>query len=439
MSLARRLVSNTGAAIADLVLSKLAQVLVFALIVRLLEVEAVAAVGVAAGYLVFIAWLDVGPIRVLLRDWPRLKDNPAAADRLLTGLFLFWLGQAVAMFLVALALILWILPLAGLPGLGLVFLAVTVDFVAMSFRDWIKTVFYADLRQWTATWIGLVESVLRLLAFGLLLLFPSLLAYALLLIVMGLIGILLWSAVFLRHFRWRPHPARATLPALRASLADYGLWDHANRMVIDTLFLIDTVILAWFRGAEEIAAYAIALRVTSMLFLIPIQIHRGLQVALVNLPTERRGAASTAVLKLTLLVALGQLAFMAVAGDLLLWALFGRDLPAGTLAYTLIISLAVTVMNLGWPLIAVLNSQASLRRVFVRVFLPMLPAGLALYVAAAAWGGALWLAWANVVVYLLLTLLLAAAVARLAPFRPERTLLAAEERAVLRQLLGRAG
>ncbi len=50
----------------------------------------------------------------------------------------------------------------NIPGLTLLFWALTVDFMATVLQDWIKTVFYADLRQKLVTAVGFVLTLVRL-------------------------------------------------------------------------------------------------------------------------------------------------------------------------------------------------------------------------------------------------------------------------------------
>jgi hypothetical protein len=228
---------------------------------------------------------------------------------------------------------------------------------------------------------------------------------------------------------------RQALARLRHSLGDYGLWDHLNRIVLDTLLLIDTAILSWFVvRVEEIAHYAIALRVASLLFLLPMQLGRALQITLATLAPSARDRVITASLKLNALISLGQLLIVVLFGDLLLLVLFGAADPT-VLRYTLIIACGVTLANLGWPLIAVVNNSGRLRGAFGAVFLPLPIVGLAAYGAAAWRGGALWLAFANIAVYAALTVLLAAWVGHRAPFTPERRLLTEQELRAMRKIV----
>ena len=100
---------------------------------------------------------------------------------------------------------------------------------------------------------------------------------------------------------------------------------------------------------------------TSLLFLLPMQLGRALQIAMASVLPAERARVINSSLKLNALISLGQLLFIAVFGHLLLFVLFG-DANATVLRYTVIIACGVTVANLGWPLISVVNNSGQAYR-----------------------------------------------------------------------------
>lgn len=399
----RSVVRNTGFALADLVLTKLGNVAVFVLLVRLLSGPEIAAIGVAGGYIVFVAWLDVSPVRVLLRDYPRVAADRAARDSLFSGMTWFFLLQVAAIALLAAVLQATLIPTVRLPGVDLLFWAMTVDFVALAFQDWIKMVFFADLRQSRATVISTFVGAARLAAYALLLLDPSLGLYSLLLALTALAAMLVWGIAFRRAYPFRLAADRKAVRAIARSVTDYGLWDHLNRMSIDTLLLIDTVILSWLALYAGLDAYTIALRFTSMLFLVPNQIRRGLQLGL----SYARDAGATATtygagILANTVVSLGQLIVIWLAGPLILHLLFGAAATEQVFRLTLIITVGATILNLVGPLIAAANNLCSLRRMFLRAFLPSALIGTAGYVALGWRFGTIGVAYGNIFAYTVL-------------------------------------
>lgn len=434
--LGRRVVSNTGFGLLDLAVTKLGTTAVFVLLVRLLPSSDIAAIGIAAGYLVFVSYLDLSPVRALLRDFPRFARDRDARDRLFTGLAGFWLTQAVAMVGVSAVLIGTALGNLRFEGLGFLFLGLTLDLVAQTFQDWIKVVHYADFRQRFATGLSLAVNLGRLAVYALLLIDPSLELYAWLLIATSAVTCLVWGTAFQLHYRFRPRFVRSSLEELLHSLRTYGLWDHLNRSATDTLFLVDTVVLSAFALFARLDSYTIALKFTSMLFLVSFQLEKGLQLALAYYSDdERRRKAIHSFLKLNGLTSLGQLAVVLLLGRWLLGLLFGEAADASTWTFTWIITLGVTVHNLSRPLVAVINNLCSLREAFLRVFLPASAAGVGVYVAFAALWGSVGVAWGNVVVYSSLAVGLAAFVGRRYPFPLPRRLATREEKELVLSVL----
>jgi hypothetical protein len=70
--LGRTIFSNTVFAGVDQLISKIGTTLAVIALVRLLPQSDIATIGVATSYLVLIAYLDVGFIRILLRDYTQI-------------------------------------------------------------------------------------------------------------------------------------------------------------------------------------------------------------------------------------------------------------------------------------------------------------------------------------------------------------------------------
>jgi hypothetical protein len=193
---------------------------------------------------------------------------------------------------------------------------------------------------------------------------------------------------------------------LKKSLSSYGLWDHFNRMAIDTLFTIDTLILSLFTwiGLNEIASYTIALKFTSMLFIVSLQLHLSLQVYLSNLtlPEDRQDSINSFV-KLNALVAIIQFAAVSLFGKWFIRILFGNDIDASVFQFALILTLAVTLMNLSWPFYSVIKNYCDLKKAFIYIFLPNFVFGIGLYFIGTFYWGTIGIAYANVVIYGLMT------------------------------------
>lgn len=399
-SLGAKVADNTAFAVLDTIIRKLGNTVVFVLLVRLLTGSEIAAIGVAGGYLTFLTYLDIAPVRVLLRDYPRFESDRQDRDQLLTGLGLFWLLQTTLIILLCLGLDRVFLMSIELPGLSLLFWALTADFIAVTLQDWIRVVFYVDFQQREATRVGLFVNASRLAVFGLLLLDPSIEFYSWLLIATSAAICVIWTILFQRYFRVRPRWGRSVWRYLIYSLKSYGLWESLNRKTTATLFMVDTVVLSSLGLLGELDSYTIALKFCSMLWLIPMQLESSTQLALANVSTRNRRIQSiNSLLKIDVIVSILQLGVILLIGDWLLRLLFGADIPPSTVEYMIVIGVGVTIMNVAFPLIGAINNLCDLRDAFLQVFVPSLLLGVLGYAGLGAVWGTIGVAYGNIVAY----------------------------------------
>jgi O-antigen/teichoic acid export membrane protein len=437
--LSRKIFSNTTAAIADQLITKVGTTLAFVVLVRILGPADIAALGIATSYMVLVAYLDVGLIRILLRDYAKMAGQRDLRDRHITAYFAFWAIQMGAILVVS-ALMQWLVlgPLK-IPGLSLLFWALTIDFMGTVLQDWIKTLFYADLRQGLVTSVGLAMTLVRLLALFLLFFSPTLAGYSWLLIGCAGLASLVWVALARIKFQFRFRSEGTVFGMLRHALFDYGIWDHLNRMVIDTLFTIDMAILAMVNQRADIASYSIAMRLTSLMMLVPRQLSASLQLALSQFrETEKRAEVAGTYLKANVILMLMQLTVILVFARPIVVLLFGDSIDVDRVVYfTRLLAIAVGVFSLGSPLTGIVNATSNVRRSFLVASLPALIFGLTCYFVAGSRWGAVGMAYSNVAAYALLVVLLAFVVGRYCPLPLRFTWISPRERQFLRGWLGR--
>jgi O-antigen/teichoic acid export membrane protein len=437
-SLVRSVFRNTVAGLADLFLFKLGTTLVFILLVRLLEQEQIGILGIASGYLLLLGFLDVRPIQVLLRDYPRIARDPAERDVHLTAFLVFWAVQSVVILAVSLALQILVLDRLGIEGLSFVYLGLTVDFLGVTLQDLVKTVLYTDLQQGAATRVGLALGLARLASMTTLFLFPSLATYSWVLIGTSIVSGAVWLLVLSRRLRFRFHLSRRIPALLRESLSEYGLWNHGQAVVMSTLVLVDTLVLSLAgESLRAIGNYTIALRFTSVFFFqASWQISRSLQVVLARQEEEhRRVRAINSFLKLNAALSLTLLLAVFVAGSWMIRLLFGADVDPDAVRFALITGAGATIMNLGWPLMAVISNSCSLRKALFSVYLPVWALGVLVYFAAGFGWGAPGVAWANIVVYSIVVTGLVLFLRRNYPFPLDLRPITLEERTAIRELI----
>lgn len=437
--LGRKLLSNTVFAVVDQLISKIGTTLAFIVLVRLLPQSDIASVGVATSYLVLIAYLDVGLIRILLRDYTKIHTLESGRDSHFSAYLVFWLIQMGVICSVAAALQFFVLQRLHVPGLSLLYWALTIDFMALVLQDWIKTIFFADLQQSLVTVLSFVLTVARLCALALLLLWPTLDTYIWILIGAAAVSAVYWISIFLAKFRFRFQMQKRVWRIIGDGLSSYGIWDHFNRMVIDTLFSIDVAILSLVGQTANIASYSIALRLTSLLMLVPRQLSASMQVALSKYAdVPMRMKVINSYLKVNLLLSVAQWLFVLIAGRWLVVLLFGNNIDIEqVLHFVNLISLAVLVFGLGCPLIGIINNMGNLRRAFTQVFLPTFLIGIAGYFYAGSTWGAGGIAYAHVGAYVLMVMLLGTFAVRNSRFRIQWQLVTPDEADFLRRLVKR--
>lgn len=433
----RSVFRNTTSALADLFLAKLGTTLSFILLVRLLAKDEIGVIGVANAYLVLIQFLDVKPIVVLLRDYPKIAGDLVERNLRLTAFLAFWVVQALVMLAAGLALRAFVLSGYGVAELPFVFLAVTVDLIALTLQDLVKTVLYADFQQGIATTAGFCLGFLRLACLLALLSRPELSTYAWVLIATSFLNGAVWLAVLRGRLCFRPVLSRRIPGLLRESLAEYGLWSHGQTVATKTLLLVDTLVISRVASLREVADYTIALSFTSVFFFsIPWQLARSLQVVLSHQSEDGgRYQVINGFLKINALISVAQLAGVIVAGKWAIRLLFGAGVDGDVFRFALITGIGATIMNFGWPLVSIINTFCSLRRAFLSTFLPAALLGVGIYGAAGLLAGATGVAYANIVVYGIVVTGLILFLRRSYRFPLERRLITSAEKSALRALI----
>jgi O-antigen/teichoic acid export membrane protein len=431
----KRIINNALAGILDLVFSKITNILIFVLLVRLLGERDIAAIGIGTSYLILVAYLDLAPIRVLLRDYPKISSDQSERDRFLTAMFLFWCFQAITMLIVGFCVANFILDHLNYTYIKLLFIALTLDFIALTLDGWIKTIFYSAIRQGTATRIGLCVSVMRFASLSSLFFYPSLKNYSLILIAISLCGCLIWFSAFIIFFKYRPKLNKNDIRGLFRSLLDYGVWYHLNRSFFDTLLVVGTAILAWFASASEVADYSIALRFTSLLLILPGQLAQAIQLSLSHTTENKiRFDVLNAGLKTAGLIGFFQIVFIMILGNWILNLFFGKIMNDNILLYVRLISIGSFFMVFSYPFFSAMNNFTNLFHAWSRLFLPLLIIGVAIYYIAAFTAGARGMAVANVIVYSMTTIGMYIFLSVKWPFPIRLKTLSLRERELLKQM-----
>jgi len=246
---------------------------------------------------------------------------------------------------------------------------------------------------------------------------------------------IVWVAEFRRRFKFNLTFHRRVLGVIGRSLKEYGVWDHLNRSVGATLFIVDLVILSWFVGTGDMSAYTVALRFASLLTLVPAQLTDALQVASATFQNqEKRLQAIIIFLKVNAIISAAQFLVILIFGEFLMTVLFGQETTASAITYAVVIAGGVTIYNLTYPLIGICNNYCKLSKAFFSVFLPALIVGVLSYILSAAEFGAIGIAWANVFAYSFIASALVIFISKNYPIPLQLKLVTPQEVALVRQL-----
>ena len=216
---------------------------------------------------------------------------------------------------------------------------------------------------------------------------------------------------------------------------DYGLWNHLNRSIIDTLLTIDIIILGFFGYQREIASYTIALKFSSLFSIIPMQIGRSLQVLISNYKKypEQVKVINT-VLKVNFIVSTTQLLFVILSGEFILHVLFGNNIGQDAITYSIILVIGISVLNIAYPIIGILNNKCKLKSLLISTYLPALFVGGFLYCIAAYFYGGKGLAYGKIMIFAMLNIALAIQVYKNFKFKLDLKFLNQDEKLLIKEL-----
>jgi PST family polysaccharide transporter/lipopolysaccharide exporter len=199
-------------------------------------------------------------------------------------------------------------------------------------------------------------------------------------VIFALINFIVWTVFFQRIFHFKLILSKNTPKMMIRSLNDYGFWHHLNNTVIDTLIIIDVVILSFLGFQKEIASYTIAIKFVSMFSIISLQLSKSLQVLISNQKNiEKQVKAINSFIKINALVSICQLITVLLVGNIILRILFGSNIEPEVFHYTIILLVGATALNICYPYLSILNNKSNLKQLFFSTFLPILITGLLLY------------------------------------------------------------
>ncbi len=348
-------------------------------VMRVLPTDQIALFGISTGMLIFFNLFAITPETVVIRDYIKWQKN-GNAQYCLESFQCFWVLKT---FLIATVgfLISFVVENGEL---GAIFFAslyfLIIQFTQLS--EISKIVLRVRLEQRR---IFIIEVALKFLLFLLVLLIilnPKLLIYYSIFAIWAIFSAWIWifelKKLTQAFFRWDNSYIKFWLKTIKK----FSLWQHFAAVTAYFIYNIDPWILSLFEVAsQEIAEYTLALKVSSLFFLIPLYIQSMTSILLTNLEWKSGWVAELSkIWKLNFILSLTQLGIYFALGKYILMLFSNGDLDIEK-AYLvgLYIGLGVFFVNIIRPIIGYLMVSSSMQDVFFKVYFPTFLCAIVIY------------------------------------------------------------
>ena len=158
-------ITNTAYALIDIFSTKIGTTLAFVVLVRLLSYEEISVIGVGFGYVIVLSYFNLGTVRVLDRDFPHYSSNNEEFSKIISTVFFSWIIQTCIMVIAGILISIFIFPNIPFIGLTFLFWGLAFEFIALTFQEWAKVVFFASFKQLIATKINIIINFFKLSLF----------------------------------------------------------------------------------------------------------------------------------------------------------------------------------------------------------------------------------------------------------------------------------
>ncbi|MCF6236979.1 MAG: hypothetical protein L3J70_11520 [Gammaproteobacteria bacterium] len=374
------------------------------IVMRVLPTDQIALFGISTGMLIFFNVFAITPETVVIRDYVKWQKN-GNAKYCLESFQCFWLLKT---FLIgSVGLVISFIVENG--ELGPIFFASLYFFIIQftQLSEISRIVLRVRLEQRR---IFIIEVALKFLLFLLVLLIilnPTLLIYYSIFAIWAILSAWIWlfelKKLTRAFFRWDNSYVKFWLKTIK----NFSLWQHFGAVTAYFIYNIDPWILSLFSvESQEIAEYTLALKVSSLFFLIPLYIQSMTSILLTNLEWKPGWIAELSkIWKLNFILSFMQLGIFWMLGKYILMIFSNGDLDIEK-AYLvgLYISLGVFFVNIMRPLIGYLMVSSPMRDVFFKVYFPTFLCAIVIYPYLTSILGPIGCAVASMVVYVIFSI-----------------------------------
>ena len=397
--MSRQIISNIFSSFADKTFTAVALLAAMVITVRLLPRSDFGIIGVVAGYGAFFQIINLALENVLLRDHRTYERNP---EHFLLNFMFFNLIKALLIVILGAALA-FILPVAyGEQG----FIFAVSSFTAVLLADCFVSplVIYASARyqQWLVTRVNVVRFSLNLLLLLGLFYWPTL-SYLMIkdAIVMS-VTTCVWLVVARKSlgldFSKVSFANDIDLSFVYQVLTKYSLWVHFMAVSTAFIYRADGFILSFFVPLSTLGNYNVALTSANVANIAPSILGYQNSVAISHARDEAEASELTdTFLRISTYIGVGTLLGFISFGVLYLQVVTGDATVNEIYWYMICIVLGLVVAKtIASPLVAYLNIKGDVRKLFLRVALPVMLFSIFSYFVTGYFWGATGVAVSNI-------------------------------------------
>jgi len=431
--LKRKLFELTLYSFLDRVFFRLYGIISFILIVRLLSRTDIGIIGIAGGYLALFNFLNLAPETILLRDFPKIKNN---INQFLSSFIVFWFVRSAIIIILSAIVGFFLYQQFGEIIVLIYFLGTTLIFNMGMFQSLIQELFYVSFKQKIAMIVNIILMAISIFLILILFFRPTLIFYLFLSFLASFIGMLSWLFLLKRYFSFKFIYTKNNLKIIKESIRDFALWQHLNGVITYVIYRIDTVILSFFVALTIVGDYTIALGIANFFFFVPQIVQKSAMVGLSNIKNKSEESLFMSIaLKYSFILGIMQLLLFIVFGKWVIQTLFTRMYVEQIYLYTVLITCGVTILNFMRPIMSLIASKCNLREGFLKVYLPALIMSLIGYIVLTYLYGPIGTAIGNIFGYSVFALLLYSFMTKKYPLRFKFSLITPEEKEMFKKLL----
>ena len=402
MVLKEQLAKQTALGIATAGMAMFFGVASFFFLSKLLPREDIAIMGISAGFLAMITPLMISPDVALFRNYSELKKD---FNRFVTAFLLFWFVRTLAaMVVIAAGAYILFFPRGDflfvyVIGAGLV---MNLNMLQASIQE----IFYVEFRQRDVLTYNFLYYSAFLLLLTAVFWKPELWIYLAIWLSLAIIFALAWFLRLKKAFRYTFNVDIPNAEKLIQNiLSNVAIWTHLISSSVQVVYRADVFFLGLFALAFTTGNYTIALMISSMFIFLPQILQKMCMTGLTRSTTAVQDLKITnAFVKYCTIIAVLQLGGYFLVGEYLI-SFIDAHHAREIFELGLFIVVGVSIFSVVRPIHSLSIVRGDLKKLFVSVFLPTAIIALASYAIASYYWGGLATAQANILVYVILTIL----------------------------------